>query len=56
MHIPLADSPPDGIRRDSKTTVPLTVPGVKKEWQADVPGAEILKTTTVDVERDFAAW
>ena len=53
MHIPLADSPPNGIRRDSKTTDPLSVHGVK-EGQAGVSGGEILKTTTVDVEQGFA--
>lgn len=55
MHIPLADSPQDGIKRDSKTTIPLSVPGTK-ERQAGVSGGEILKTTTVDVEQGFAGW
>ena len=55
MHIPLADSPQDEIRRDPKTSFPLSVPGVKDE-RAGVPDGEILKTTTVDVERGSAGW
>ena len=55
MHIPLADSPQDGIRRDSKTSIPLSVPGVE-ERRAGVSDGEILKTTTVDVEQGSADW
>ena len=55
MHVPLADSPQDGIRRDSKTSSPLSVHGVKNRQEA-VSDGEILKTTTVDVERGSAGW
>ena len=55
MHIPLADSPQGEMRRDSKTRVPLGVAGMKDE-RAGVSGGEILKTTTVDVERGSASW
>ena len=55
MHTPLADSPQDRIGRDSKTAIPLRVPGVK-ERRAGVSDGEILKTTTVDVEHDSACW
>ena len=55
MHTPLADNPQDGIRRDSKTSIPLSVPGVE-ERRAGVSGGEILKTTTVDVEHGSAGW
>ena len=55
MHIPLADSPQDGIRRDSKTSIPLSVAGVE-EKRAGISGGEILKTTTVDVEHGSTGW
>ena len=55
MHIPLADSPQDGIRRDSKASIPLSVLGAE-ERRAGVSGPEILKTTTVDVEHASAGW
>lgn len=55
MHIPLADSPQDGTKRGSKTTIPLSGPGAEQR-QGGVSGGEILKTTTVDVERGFAGW
>ena len=55
MHIPLADSPQDGIRLDPKTGIPLSVPGVK-ERRADASDGDILKTTTVDVELGSIGW
>ena len=55
MHIPLADSPQERIRRDSKTSIPLSVPGVE-EMRAGVSGGEILKTIKVDVEYGSAGW
>lgn len=55
MHTPLADSPQDGIRRDSRTAIPLRVAGVKGR-RAGVSDGEILKTTTVDVEQGSVGW
>ena len=55
MHIPLADGPQDGIRRDSKTAIPLSDSEVK-ERQAGVSGGGILKTTTIDTEQGLGGW
>ena len=56
MHIPLADSPQDENRRDSRTAMPLSAAGVKEGRRASVSDSEILKIIMVDVEHGSAGW